>query len=224
MRPDPGILARYTTATQQDQARRYVREGRVRSYRYDAETIIGKVQGEGVYRQTLRRQGDTWQGWCICPYTGPGWCKHLAAVVFGPDDIDERPIRCCAEAAADPARAMDWFDAAVRAAQPVNAFELLLGCYEGGVSPAWYDLLHRLCDHVAAMPPGIVRARHMLALLVSRWDHFESVYSTAAPLRYDLALFRPLLRLLAQDPIVAHHLDTLRLAYDLPPLTDSHTF
>ena len=73
----------------------YREEGRIRQLDRFDDTITVRVQGTELYETRVHLDSDEFDPHCTCPYSGPGECKHVVAVLLSvademPDDKSER--------------------------------------------------------------------------------------------------------------------------------------
>lgn len=76
----------------------YRDEGRVQQLDRFGDTVTARVQGTELYETRVHLDSEDFDPHCTCPYSGPGECKHVVAVLLAvademPDDesqhIDE---------------------------------------------------------------------------------------------------------------------------------------
>lgn len=67
----------------------YREEGRIRQLDRFGNTIIARVQGTELYETRVHLDSKDFDPACNCPYSGPGECKHVVAVLL--EIIDEMP-------------------------------------------------------------------------------------------------------------------------------------
>ena len=66
----------------------YCAEGRIQRRDQFGSLVTATVQGSRFYEVTVDFAGEAISTTCTCPYTGPGDCKHVVAVLL---DIIENP-------------------------------------------------------------------------------------------------------------------------------------
>ncbi|WP_302081577.1 SWIM zinc finger family protein [Salinibaculum rarum] len=73
----------------------YREEGRIRQLDRFGKTVTARVQGTELYETRVHLDSDEFDPHCTCPYSGPGECKHVVAVLLAvademPDDESKR--------------------------------------------------------------------------------------------------------------------------------------
>jgi uncharacterized Zn finger protein len=67
----------------------YREEGRIRQLDRFGDTVTARVQGTELYETSVDLDSDEFDPHCTCPYSGPGECKHVIAVLL--DIADDMP-------------------------------------------------------------------------------------------------------------------------------------
>lgn len=68
----------------------YREEGRIRQLDRFGDTVTARVQGTELYETRVHLDSDEFDPHCTCPYTGPGECKHVVAVLLAvADDVPD---------------------------------------------------------------------------------------------------------------------------------------
>lgn len=65
-----------------DRAQNYRDEGRIGRLERFGSLVTAAVQGSQLYEVTVDFAGEGLESTCTCPYTGPGDCKHVVAVLL----------------------------------------------------------------------------------------------------------------------------------------------
>jgi len=71
-----------------DRGQIYRAEGHIQRRNRFGSLVTATVQGSRLYEVTVDLTGETVNAACTCPYTGPGDCKHVVAVLL---DVTEKP-------------------------------------------------------------------------------------------------------------------------------------
>jgi uncharacterized Zn finger protein len=64
----------------------YREEGRIRQLDRFDDTVAARVQGTELYETRVHLDSDEFDPHCTCPYSGPGECKHVVAVLLAVAD------------------------------------------------------------------------------------------------------------------------------------------
>ncbi|WP_340097955.1 SWIM zinc finger family protein [Salinibaculum salinum] len=72
----------------------YRKEGHIQQLDRFGDTVTARVQGTELYETSLHFDSDEFDPHCTCPYSSPGECKHVVAVLLAvademPDDENE---------------------------------------------------------------------------------------------------------------------------------------
>lgn len=70
------------TDTAFERGENYYAEGRIRNCTRVRDSITATVQGSKLYDLTLSLSASNFDHSCSCPYSGPGACKHVVAVLL----------------------------------------------------------------------------------------------------------------------------------------------
>jgi len=76
------------TETVFERGQTYRAEGRIQRRNRFGSLVTATVQGSHLYQATVDLTEETVSATCTCPYTGPGDCKHVVAILL---DITENP-------------------------------------------------------------------------------------------------------------------------------------
>ena len=88
----------------------YLEEDRISGVERFDDTVTAEVQGTDLYDVTTRVGENKLEAQCTCPYTGPGECKHVVAVLLAvaadpPQDESERVEEVIETVSSDELRA-----------------------------------------------------------------------------------------------------------------------
>lgn len=132
-----------------ERAQTYRNENRIGGIERFGDVVTAEVRGMNWYDVTIRLAGDRVEAQCTCPYTGPGECKHVVAVLLAaeadpPQDESERVEEAIDGVSSDDLRA---FVGDVLAANPDLRAQFLARFGDGGTSVEEYrDEIEKLFE------------------------------------------------------------------------------
>lgn len=201
-----------------ERGRSYHEEGRITRVGRFGSVVTATVQGSRPYDATVDVSAPAFDATCTCPYTGPGECKHVVAVLLAVADdppTDERDRVETALGDASPGALRSFaLDELARDPGMRDRFLAQFGDPPGRAVAAYRAEVDRLFDEHAADDPVVVAA-----IDFSRVTDLAERYREQGHYREAATVYRALAEGIERnldrvDAAYDHYLGTFRAALD----------
>ena len=119
-------------------------QAKVSQLRRADKQVQAKVEGSSGHYDTSIRLGEEPIGHCTCPYSGPGWCKHLVAL----------GLTILSQGSEDPI---------------LLRFEALVNAFESGQDDIQASIV-AFQQQTETQRPAVPTIKAIIAHLFGRWD------------------------------------------------------